>query len=224
MKRVYQPYGSPRAKQAAKRIRQAPAPTYRRKYLPRSANTYSAFQKSSGIERKNIDDSSAKWTTAVTTWTISVLNDVAQGSSAITRIGRKILMKSILVQGSLTNSNAFGRILIVYDRQPNGALPAATDVLTSNTMMAVQNLDNRDRFIILADIFPYAQDESLAGEINGAPMCYKRYIKCNLETVYGGNAGTIADINSGSIIMMTNCNGGTVANESGIQRIRFVDE
>ena len=143
--------------------------------------------------------------------TISVLNDVAQGSSAITRIGRKILMKSILVQGSLTNSNAFGRILIVYDRQPNGALPAATDVLTSNTMMAVQNLDNRDRFIILADIFPYAQDESLAGEINGAPMCYKRYIKCNLETVYGGNAGTIADINSGSIIMMTNCNGGTVA-------------
>ena len=39
-------------------------------------------------------------------------------------------MKSILVQGSLTNSNAFGRILIVYDRQPNGALPAATDVLT----------------------------------------------------------------------------------------------
>ena len=45
MKRVYQPYGSPRAKQAAKRIRQAPAPTYRRKYLPRSANAYSAFRK-----------------------------------------------------------------------------------------------------------------------------------------------------------------------------------
>ena len=67
MKRVYQPYGSPRAKQAAKRIRQAPAPTYRRKYLPRSANAYSAFQKSSGIERKNIDDSAAKWTTTVAT-------------------------------------------------------------------------------------------------------------------------------------------------------------
>ena len=114
--------------------------------------------------------------------------------------------------------------LIVYDRQPNGALPAATDVLTSNTMMAVQNLDNRDRFIILADIFPYAQDESLAGEINGAPMCYKRYIKCNLETVYGGNAGTIADINlwlhhHDDKLQWWNC-----CHESGIQRIRFVDE
>ena len=89
--------------------------------------------------------------------------------------------------------------------------------------MAVQNLDNRDRFIILADIFPYAQDESLAGEINGAPCAISDTL-CNLETVYGGNAGSIADINSGSILMMTNCNGGTVANESGIQRIRFVDE
>ena len=225
---MYQPYGSPRAKQAAKRIRQAPAPTYRRKYLPRSANVYSAFQKSSGIERKNIDDSAAKWTTTVATWTITVLNDVAQGTTAITRLGRKILMKSVLVQGTLTNSSGQGRILIVYDRQANGAAPAATDVLTSNTIMAIQNLDNRDRFIILADIFPYAQDETLAAGNNGSGsggiMAYKRYIKCNLETIYGGNAGTIADINSGSLLMLTNCNGGTVAGESGIVRVRFVDE
>ena len=86
--------------------------------------------------------------------TITVLNDVAQGTTAITRLGRKILMKSVLVQGTLTNSSGQGRILIVYDRQANGAAPAATDVLTSNTIMAIQNLDNRDRFIILADIFP----------------------------------------------------------------------
>ena len=137
-------------------------------------------------------------------------------------------MKSVLVQGTLTNSSGQGRILIVYDRQANGAAPAATDVLTSNTIMAIQNLDNRDRFIILADIFPYAQDETLAAGNNGAGsggiMAYKRYIKCNLETIYGGNAGTIADINSGSLLMLTNCNGGTVAGESGIVRVRFVDE
>ena len=134
--------------------------------------------------------------------TITVLNDVAQGTTAITRLKRKILMKSVLVQGTLTNSSGQGRILIVYDRQANGAAPAATDVLTSNTIMAIQNLDNRDRFIILADIFPYAQDETLAAGNNGSGlrgiMAYKRYIKCNLETIYGGNAGTIADINSGS--------------------------
>ena len=72
--------------------------------------------------------------------TITVLNDVAQGTTAITRLGRKILMKSVLVQGTLTNSSGQGRILIVYDRQANGVAPAATDVLTSNTIMAIQNL------------------------------------------------------------------------------------
>lgn len=229
MKRVYQPYGSPRARfSAAKRVRQAPAPSRNRIVLKRGNNAYSAFQKSSGIERKNIDDSAAKWTNGATTWTINCLNDVAQGTSATTRLGRKILMKSVLVQGTLTNTTAQGRILIVYDRQTNGAAPAATDVLTSNTIMAVQNLDNRDRFIILADIWPYAQDETLCGEVSGAgsagPMGYKRYIKCNLETIYGGNAGSVADINSGGLFMMTNCNGGTVGGETGIQRTRFVDE
>ena len=90
MKRVYQPYGSPRAKQAAKRIRQAPAPTYRRKYLPRSANAYSAFQKVLELKERTL------MILVLSDYccyhlTISVLNDVAQGSSAITRIGRKFL-------------------------------------------------------------------------------------------------------------------------------------
>lgn len=212
-------------RQASKRVKKtAVVPAYRRPYIPKGPSPYSAFQKSSGIERKNIDDSSAKWTTLVSTWTINCLNDVVQGNSATTRVGRKILMKSILVQGALTISNGFARVLIVYDRQTNGAAIAATDVLTSNTIMGIQNLDNRDRFIILADIFPFSQDENLGAVIAGVPCSYKRYIKCNLETIYGGNAGTFADINSGAIWMMTNCNGGTVSGETGIQRIRFVDE
>ena len=90
--------------------------------------------------------------------------------------------------------------------------------------MAVQNLDNRDRFIILADIMPYDQEENISNPSASSGFGYKRYIKCNLETIYGGNAGTIADINSGSLLIMTNCNGGTLTGETGIQRVRFVDE
>lgn len=225
MKRTLKPTGSKYFSSSAKRVRTASAPAPRRKYAPRGNNMYSAFQKSSGIERKNIDDTTPKWATGVTTWTITCINDVAQGTSAITSIGRKILMKSILLQAVLTNSNGFGRLLIVYDRQTNGAAPAATDVLTSNTMMAAQNLDNRDRFIILADIYPWEQSENIAnGNINGSPGGYKRFIKCNLETIYGSNLGTVADIQSGGLFIMTNCNGGTIAGETGLQRVRFVDE
>ena len=225
MKRTLKPTGSKYFSSSAKRVRQTPVTTRSRTYVKRSSNTYSAFQKSSGIERKNIDDSSAKWTSTSAAWSINCLNDVAQGTTAITRIGRKILIKSVLVQGIIaTNTGNSARVLIVYDRQPNGALPAATDVLTSNTIMAVQNLDNRDRFIILADIMPYDQEENISNPSASSGFGYKRYIKCNLETIYGGNAGTIADINSGSLLMMTNCNGGTITGETGIQRVRFIDE
>ena len=213
-----------RAKQASKRV-------VRHLCLPIVGSIFHVgrillfcFSKSSGIERKNIDDSSAKWASTSAGWSINCLNDVAQGTTAITRIGRKILMKSVLVQGLATNTGNSARVLIVYDRQPNGALPAATDVLTSNTIMAAQNLDNRDRFLILADIMPYDQVENISNPSANSGFGYKRYIKCNLETIYSGNAGTIADIMSGSLIMMTNCNAGTLTGETGIQRVRFVDE
>lgn len=227
MKRTLKPTGS-RYFSAPKRVKQAAPLPYRpvvKKFGSTQGSAYSRFQRTSGIEKKNIDDSSGKWTTGVGTWTISVLNDVAQGTSATTRIGRKILMKSLLVQGYLTNTFGVGRILIIYDKQANGNVPIATDVLTSNTIAAVMNLDNRDCFIVVADIYPFSEEENLANPgLAGSPTHYSRFIKMNLETIYSGNAGTIADITSGSLIMMTNCGGGTVAGETGIQRIRFVDE
>lgn len=211
-----------------KRVKQTlgtPLPYRPRKvYTQRKGNAYSVFQKSSGIEKKNIDDSSGKFTSGAATWTINVLNDVAQGTSATTRVGRKILMKSLLVQGYLGVAlGAIPRIVIVYDRQCNGAIPAPADIFTSNTVMAAMNLDNRDRFIVVADIFPGDDSENLMAN-NPNVYGYKRFIKMNLETIYAGNTGTITDITSGSLLMCTNVNGGAVANETGIQRIRFVDE
>lgn len=225
MKRTLKPTGSKYFSQSAKRVRQAPpAPVSRYRARP-SYGSYSAFQKSSGIERKNIDDTAPKITTGVATWTINCLNDVVQGTTATTRIGRKILMKSINIQGVVaTSTGNAARILIVYDKQSNGALPAATDVLTSNTLMAMQNLDNRDRFIILADILPYEQEENISNPSASSGFGWKRYIKCNLETIYNGTLGTIADITTGSLLIMTNINGATITGETGMQRVRFVDE
>jgi len=222
MKRTLKPTGSKYFSSSAKRVRQTPVVTSRRTYGPRGNNAYSPFQKGSGIERKNIDDTSPLFSTGAATWTIKCINDVGQGTTAITRIGRKIVMKSVYLQGVGACSTAC-RIIVFYDRQSNGAAPSATDVLTSNTLMAMQNLDNRDRFIILADIFPGKQDEDLCLNVTNG-LGWKRYIKCNLETIYGGNAGTVADINSGGLFVMAHCNSGTFNGETGIQRVRFIDE
>lgn len=102
------------------------------------------------------------------TGTVAALNLVQAGSSYFNRIGRKIEMKSLQMKGQLNgigaNSQglaAGGRILIVYDRQANGALPVYADVIKSQTQVSgttqslnydMVNLDNRDRFLILRDI------------------------------------------------------------------------
>lgn len=227
MKRTLKPTGSrffsaPKRSKIVATVQQQSRSKF---YGQRRGNAYSVFQKSSGIEKKNIDDSSGKFTSGSSTWTISVLNDVTQGTSATTRVGRKILMKSLLLQGVLTTGagTSVSRIVIIYDRQSNGNVPIATDIFTSNTIMAAMNLDNRDRFLVVADIFPGDDSENLSGNVSGS-VGYKRFIKMNLETIYAGNAGTIADIMSGALLICTNCNGATINQESGIQRIRFVDE
>lgn len=100
------------------------------------------------------------------TGTIIPLNLITAGSSFFNRVGRKIEMKSVEFEfqpGVLTLSIASpvdqGRILIVYDRQTNGAIPALADVIqdtdsagtnTSNALAGL-NLNNRDRFLIIMD-------------------------------------------------------------------------
>lgn len=105
--------------------------------------------------------------------TIYPVNLVQAGSSFFNRVGRKIEMKSLHIHGKIlpavgaaANLNAqslntaeYSRIIVFYDRQVNGAVPAYTDIL-QNTDQAGNpttsaysdiNLNNRERFVILMD-------------------------------------------------------------------------
>jgi len=99
-----------------------------------------------------------------TTAVITPLNLIRAGSTFCNRIGRKIEMESARLVGALVPvrtvvNQDYVRIMIVYDRQTNGALPAIADILqttdqatanTTGTLSGV-NLNNRDRFVILKD-------------------------------------------------------------------------
>ena len=111
----------------------------------------------------------------------------------------------------------------MYDRQPNGALPAATDVLTSNTIMAAQNLDNRDRFLILADIMPYDQVENISNPSANSDLVTRDTSSAILKLFIPEMLNHCRH-HVWFPIMMTNCNAGTLTGETGIQRVRFVDE
>jgi len=156
-----------------------------------------------------------------------LLNGLANGSDASTRIGRKVNLKSIYVRWSaLFVAGAGGggaiRILVVYDKQANATAPVITDILLANDFNSPNNLSNRDRFVTLCD---YVTEQlSTASNLSDTGVIRKGL---NLETMFNaGSAGTIGDITSGSVYMFIAQSGGittTAPTMSYRSRIRYTD-
>lgn len=167
-----------------------------------------------------------------------LLNGLSQGTDATTRIGRKVLMKSLLVRVTVSMTTlaagtqpagAIGgqvRFLCIYDSQSNGAAPIASDILsqvTTDTVVSPMNLNNRERFKILFDKYVTIDPQ---GPQSATLKCYKKF---NLPIIFnGGNAGTIADIQTGSIYILAaaTCQATAAFNceTNGYSRIRFLDD
>jgi len=181
-------------------------------------------------ELKFVDfTSNSNFATSAGPPTGTCLNLCVQGTGPFNRIGQRIQMKSIRLTGwvspiATTTGYGGGRILIIYDRQSNAALPGWTDVVSNidqggnvNTgVYANINLANRERFIVLADerynfsaqsvsggLITSADGQITATEKNPVMMNFDRYIMLRgLETHYNQtNGGTYADIQTGSIVM-----------------------
>jgi len=193
------------------------------------SNLFLAVKKT-GPEKKNIDfDLTFTPSAGTNAFTASqALNIVAQGTTAETRLGRKIVMTSIDLRyvwqlGATSTNGAPARILIVYDKQANAGAATPADILSQNEFNSQMNLANSERFIVLAslitDPISVQNNFSIAGQI---------YKKIRLETVFNDtNAGTIGDIQTGSVMMIVAQAGaiGTGAPSLIAQsRIRFIDE
>lgn len=143
------------------------------------------------------------------------------GADMNARVGRKINIKSVYIRGFVGIQAALlstadseippqqWRMIIVADMQPNGAAPATTDLLNTASPSSHLNLNNRDRFKVLADkvytsdgyvnVSTATQARSSQGRITFKVKCYK---KTNIETIFNAtNGGTIADITSGAVYM-----------------------
>jgi len=167
-----------------------------------------------------------------------MLNGVQEGAGFYNRIGRRIRMKSLhfraTIKPSGTNVAAFAttatRIMIVYDRQANGAIPAPADLIqsyqdngtSSSLVWDGINMNNRDRFVVLMDNYLtlppvgamgaspassvlsfQSANESKAGHTQGQTLM-NRFIKLKgLETHYkaSSNPAAIGDIATGSLLL-----------------------
>lgn len=173
-----------------------------------------------------------------TTGSITLINGIAQGSDFNNRIGRRSTMRSVLLQGVTRNTDSLtqaqlARILILWDSQPNGALPAMTDIFTAATATSPLNLNNRDRFRILAEwrdaLGAYldtagAPPGFVTADVSRSVYIYKRF---NLETTYDGTTAAIGDIQTGAMLLVTIGNEAAANGSHDLRasvRVRFTDQ
>jgi len=183
-------------------------------------------------ELKALDTATADYI-CDTTGSVTLLNGVTQGSDFTNRIGRRWTIKTVQVEGYFHGtgalSNAAGshlRLMIIYDHQPNGALPAVTDVLTAATSHSFLNLNNRDRFRVIMDkqvtVDPMDNDATLTS-LAGTTKKLVFYKRVNLPVVNDGTTNGIGDIQTGSLFLLSIGSSTEDYTFSGAVRIRFVD-
>lgn len=158
-------------------------------------------------------DSDLSILTASQTETITLLNQVSQGTDENQRLGRNIAMKSIQlrgkIQGNSAGVNAICRILVVYDRQPNKLLPVYADIIASANAASVfsgfSNQNNRDRFAIIMDK-SFAVIGAATSVSQDAIIAFNKFVKLpNLITNYDNSAatGVITTLTTGSLLFVT---------------------
>jgi len=154
--------------------------------------------------------------------TFILLNGQVNGAELYQRVGRKTYMKSVHIRGFLKNLTTGVqdqlRIIVFYDSQANAAMPTIAALLQDSNPAAGTsaeseiNLVNRERFKILRDfqiVVPAVTNTAgvltnLDYPDSSGKLSIDMFIKLKgLETIYNGvNGGTIADVTSGSLVIV----------------------
>lgn len=193
---------------------------------------------------KKVDVNQATYDLDGTSLAPTLLNGLIPGSNEYNRVGRKITMDSIWIHGffacedTATGADPSGvRFLLVYDNQANGAAPTWSDVIlsvnssgtTQSGAFDMPNSANQERFEILVDqswSFPFWS--LTAGASDDTAKMIDMFVPLDWrQVVYNaGTAGTIADIQSGSLYafwVTTNVIAAQNIDFNGAYRLNFID-
>ena len=175
-------------------------------------------------EKKFIDNASSG--NQSSTIAITPISLAGQGDTASSREGNKLVMMSLQMKYTWKQSESAAatrcRIMIVEDRQVNGATFSANDLLESTALgtaiISPLNLDGAFRFKVL-----YNKVHSLS--INGSKVQYaEMFKKINIRARYSNSGGTIASVlSSGLFVVAVSDETSQTPNLSFFTRIRFND-
>ncbi len=151
-------------------------------------------------------------------------NVPAQGTTKTTRVGNRIVVKSLYIRGKLsflgfagtgglnTRSNR-ARIIILIDHQCNGLLPVAADILEDPTLLdSFRDTDNSTRFTVLYDKVFTSHTQVVHNAVAGDYSSFDRiinfsfYKKLNMLCRYDGTTSDIANLTDNSMVMFAMIN------------------
>ena len=195
-------------------------------YFQRITPSYKSIDTSGGANNNLASGGVRTWNAGF----FLLTSGLTRGTSANSRIGNKISYQRLRLnydQGcriAIDNGGWCLRMVLVYDKQCNGATPSVTTLWSADDVNAFPNYANEDRFIILYDKIT----ECTGINNNFANAIYDVDIDlCGLDATFNtGNAGTIADMQTGAIYMTYACTPINSASNGGLwfrTRIDFTD-
>jgi len=158
---------------------------------------------------------------------------IPQGVTESTRVGRKCVIKSILLKGTINlipgaNALASGNAFqwLVLDKQTNGAAAAVTDVFTGSAAgTALRNLANSSRFQIIKKFkWQLSPMAGVTTAFNTQALHYNWFKRCNIPIEYSSTTGAITEIRSNNLFLIAGADTvDDIITQTGVCRVRFSD-
>ena len=125
---------------------------------------------------------------------------------------------SITQPTSTSLGQSWVRIVLVLDKQANGALATPSDVFETTAaattdIFAFQNMDNVDRFKIIKDKKITLDPVGFGIVGTSSAICTKNFKishKCNTEIVYSSTTGALTEVRSNNYILFISSNSNAV--------------
>lgn len=152
----------------------------------------------------------------------SCINEIAQGTTNATRIGSRVVTKSVAYRldfelAAATPTTSI-RMILFWDRQPNSysTALAVTDILATANYTSFNNPANSDRFVIL-------RNTNLALATNG-PQTYflEDYVKVNMVSSYQNTSTNVPTTGALNCLFLSD-QATNMPTVGGTFRVRFVD-
>ncbi|ALE29712.1 coat protein [Lake Sarah-associated circular virus-31] len=202
--------------------RRGPAPTRQAQYASavsrsfgsgRENKTFDAVVLGTNILRASTDDAVAISASGYITTNSSamVLNQVPQSTTSTTRIGRKMVMKGILLQGFIAagqtgSLGSLARMCLVYiprlDRTTT-TMPPQNVIWSAQNPCALRVINNSDRFRIIRQWTHKLTGDFDAATTGNEIVAFSEYVKLDLQTswIQSNSDGSFNDMEEGALCL-----------------------